>query len=159
MNEYSLDVRTDRSNKKYTVKFANSIKGTLIEDFINANWVNFSSSKDELSHITVTSLTNHCVVFLEFQDKIIACSCFYFSSENLNSSLIKIANISFTYVDEEYRRLGLSILLFEYVEKIAKINQAKKIKSFVHSSNIAQQKAAESQGRKIAWYIYEKELQ
>lgn len=155
MNEYVIINETDKDGIEYTVKIASLVKNSSVEQFSKLGWEQLKEDGFVKPNRSNIILDNASSVFLEHENKVVACCIFGYGVELLRG---KFTEIIFTLVEPSYRGKGLASILFKYIEKISRINESSYIKSTVHVNHVVQQKVAESQGRKVAWYIYEKKL-
>jgi hypothetical protein len=161
--EHVICQEKDKDNNQYTVNISPFVKKSRVADFIYSGWLEALKNRHIRAVTTYELLLETNSVFLTHNNELVSCSLFSYAiyeelTEDNRLQKNKIVNIEFSYTKPNFRKKGLTLIVFKYVEKIARINNCKFIRSYVHVDNIAQINAANSQGRKIVFHQFQKDL-
>ena len=148
-----LAIEKDKTGQDVVVKFANPIGGTPIISFYHRHYSVLIENGFTNPTFAATNL-KHKGVYLEINGEMAGHIVF----EMLDDSY-KTLWITFSCVEDKFRRRGLYEIMHKHIEEYAKKQGSRKIASFVHVDNKVRQASCAKVGMTPYYYRMEKNLE
>jgi len=151
MADTLIETTKDKTGVEVVVKHANPIGGTPVIPFFLRHYSELI--ENGLAPPAIVGTNKHKAIYAEIDNKVVGHIVYEFLDD-----AYKTAWITFSAIENSYRRRGLYDILHTNFEKTVKASGSLKIASHVHIDNKARQTSCAKVGMQPAFYRMEKFL-
>lgn len=149
-NVITLGKASTKGNQPYVVKFTDSIGDTPVLPFFLKGYAYLIENNQAGQIMNGTNQSK--AIYIEINNKVVGAIVFDIFKDPFNTAYMILS-----FVDENFRNLGLYNTMFKYFEQQAKKLGSTKIMSFVHINNHVRL-SSKSNGMTAEFYRMEKRI-
>jgi hypothetical protein len=151
MADTLIDTVQDSTGEEVLIKLSNAIGGSPIVPFFLRHYSELIANGH--AHPVIVGTNKHRAIYAEIDGKVAGHILF-----EIHEDSYKTAWITFSVIENDFRRRGLYDILHTHFEKFVKSIGSKKIASTVHVNNTVRQLSCAKVGMIPVFYRMEKEL-
>jgi hypothetical protein len=151
MADTLIDKIRDKTGAEVLIKLSNSIGGSPVVPFYLRHYSELIANGH--AHPVIVGTNRHRAIYAEINGEVAGHIVF-----EVLEDPYKTAWITFSVVENNFRRRGLYGILHANFERVVKSTGSMKIASFVHVDNTARQASCAKVGMTPVFYRMEKEL-